>query len=191
MVYKAGQHEVGQINYQVVFTDINYQDSLVIPVMDIDIPSCAKLNSIWFTTDSIGFMTLSGGCYMYNNQLFRTEDRGLHWKQIDISISGYNIPSMLSKKRFHMFDLQRGIIIWQVSEDKLLIGVTSDKGISWESQQCQLPFEVLEGRSEIEVVYFAPEGEVTLVLRYMDLNRSLKTAVLQTRDYGESFQLLK
>ncbi|MDH4474301.1 MAG: hypothetical protein QE487_16975 [Fluviicola sp.] len=189
LVYKTGQIEDGQEKYNLVFTDINYKDSLVMPV-NVGIPACARLNSILFTNDSVGFITLTGGCYMYNNRLYRTTNKGKQWERVDLGKESYN-SSQLSGENFQMFDEQRGIIIWQIEEDHLTYSITTDSGINWSFQKQKLPFESISHNAAIEVIYFTQNGEVTLITRYRQQNGTDKTAVLQSIDFGKSFNLLK
>jgi hypothetical protein len=189
LVYKNGQIVDGNEKYRVVFTDINYKDSVVMPVI-VGIPACARLNSILFTNDSIGFITLTGGCYMYNNRLYRTTDKGRNWEMVDLD-SVSNSPAHLSGENFQMFDEQRGIIIWQIKEDFLTYSTTSNAGLNWTSHKLQLSFESVLRLASIERIFFTQDGEATLIARYREEDGNYKTAVLQTIDYGKTFNLLK
>lgn len=189
LVYKTGQVEDGSEKYHLVFTDVNYKDSLVVPV-NVEIPACARLNSIQFTNDSVGFITLTGGCYMYNNRLYRTTNKGKQWERVDLGKESYN-SSHLSGESFQMFDEQRGIIIWQIEEDQLTYSTTSDSGLNWSFQKQKLPFESMLRIAAIERIYFTPDGETTLIVRYTQQSGTGKTAVLQSIDFGKTFKLLK
>lgn len=189
LVYKTGQIEDGQEKYNLVFTDIDFRDSLVMPV-NVEIPACARLNSILFTNDSVGFITLTGGCYMYNNRLYRTTNKGKQWERVDLGKESYN-SSHLSGESFQMFDEQRGIIIWQIENDQLVYTTTEDAGLNWSHHELKLPLKSAWRLAAIERTYFTNDGETTLIVRYRQQNGTDKTAVLQSIDFGKTFRVLK
>jgi hypothetical protein len=177
--------------YSIEFINRLTNDTIVNFIDSVQHAHCSDPNSIFFTNDSTGFFTESGGCYASYNWLFRTNDRGLTWSHIKSgSRTDGNAFRMLNNESFFMFNESIGIIVWQINDGKLIYSLTNDGGINW-TMHSQLKF-AKNNLIEFQNIGFSNDGQVIIVCceKYIFESDRKKVFILESNDFGKSFHKL-
>ena len=179
----------GEEGFRLFFTDVLYEDSLIIAIDSIDHVPCGGPNSLFFINDSVGFMMESGGCYAYYNWMYRTPDRGHTWKKVVFETNTELFPN-LSNKNFYMFNNLRGIIIWQVGGGKIIYSTTEDGGFTWKREMKDIGLN--QSIRIIDSIHFSATGQIIVIAtekERISIENKNGTIVI-SEDFGKTFFLM-
>lgn len=162
-------------------------------------PSIANINytySIFFVSDSLGFLYGTNSLDRSYPFLYRTIDSGVSWELV---LGTENGGYMFEQHEFYMFNINQGIAFFSDSSPKemfkrtllnhrrcLRYYLTNDGGVTWEYRKKRMKKTHLEKRSKYRPSY-SDSGTIEFRCRMLSCY-STDLPVLKSLNYGRTFK---